>query len=116
MTRTPFSMFALMSPGYKKKRVKRVSFIMETKFKDPKGVTDLNIRRKRHRAREPSKSSFVHGIAFLLLLLLGHGALPRDDQTVLVDVDVDIFLCHPGQLDGGNHLAGVFGLAKIHSG
>ena len=69
---------------------------------------------KRNRPREPSKPPFAHGIAFPVKPLR-NGTLTRDNETILVHVDTDVFFLHPRQFECSGYLVRLFGFVKIHS-
>ena len=75
-------------------------------------VTYLDTLRKRQRPRELAIPALADGIA-LLVALAGDGGLARDGQDIVLDVDLDVLLRQPGQLERGRHKVLVLVLMEV---
>ena len=77
----------------------------------------LDPKRKPQCPRELAGPALTDGITPLFLGIgWRRGQLARDRQTVLVDVDGDVFGCQTGQLKGCRHGVGILGFVNVQSG
>ena len=75
--------------------------------------THLNALGDRERAGELAEAALADGVATLVAVAL-HRALARDGEHVVTQVDVDVLLGEPGELELRGHHVPVLILMQVH--
>ena len=75
--------------------------------------THLNALGDRERAGELAEAALADGVATLVAVAL-HRALARDGEHVVAQVDVDVLLGEPGELELRGHHVPVLVLMQVH--
>ena len=117
MVRTPWSMFALMSSGYRHTSHISTSTSSATATTN-RGAKELNAThldtlRDGERAGELAEAALADGVAALVAVAL-HGALAGHGEHVVLEIDVDVLLGESGELELRRHHVPVPVLMQVH--